>query len=476
MASEINIDDIPSASAPSRSSAQEIDISQIPAAVNIDDIPSAAPKMKTGMEPGTYPIADAASKALAYPGNVATASVLSILKRLSSEGQEGLKDGGDVMAALKGHGKSGPEILQDSFNMGSVPSYLVGLPLEAAVDPLTHISRLAGLSKSQKLQDIVGKLEKFARPVADKMEDAGRGLYRNVFRKVDADAAKFKGANKVGEHPFSDLAYDKGFLKGGQSPLEMEEATANYRDNVLGPQYNEIVDSPAVSAQRGDLTGSISQGTKDFLRDAASRSLDRPGAMAVANTINTDAKIASSPLGRQIFDKGKRSPRQLLDLAKSYADTARGTQGLPGDIMKKGANASSYKEGLMSFAQDLREKVQQLAEQALPGSRDKIQDLNRQYQVLKSAAKPMLNASMVEARKLPVTQADSVLGGLSLLEAVHGDPTAGVMFGFKRLAKALNAPSAGVRVGNTLKTASKTNAWDAMLRRGILDNANEQEQ
>jgi hypothetical protein len=450
---------------------------------------AAAPKMKSGMEAGTYPVADAVQRAMGYAGNVTTTALLAGLKRLVSEGQ-GLKDGGDLMAAIKGQGKSAPAVLQESFGMSKVPSWLIGLPLEATADPVSHIPGLVNSKTGENVLNAIGNLRgktdlvekvrgavsRYLRPVANKMDDAGRGFYRNTFRKVDADAAKFKGMNEVGEHPFSDLAYDKEFLKGGQSPLEMEQSAASYRDDVLGPQYNEIIDSPQVAAQRGTLTGSISPGTKAFLRDAATRSLDRPGAMAVASTINRDAQIARTPLGRATFDKGQRSPRQMLDLAKSYSDTARGTQGLPGDIMKRGANESSYKQGLMNFAQDLREKVQELAEKALPGSREKIQDLNSQYQILKSAEKPMLNASMVEARKLPVTQADSVLGGMGLFEALkHGDPTVAGMFTMKRLGKYLNSPSGGVRAGNTLKAASKSSAWDAILRNGILDKANEKE-
>lgn len=527
MASGINIDEIPSA-APPRGQAQEIDISQIPSAVNIDEMPSAkaslmdrlremAPKAadqafrKMFHLPNGWKDVESAGKVVNYPVNVLGTAGLSAAKHLMSG--DGLGEGRDIKSALMMNGKSAPEVLQKDFGMGKVGSYAAGLPYEVALQMLTGSAgkKLIGAARKSDIgQEIAGKIKSYfkeaeptpsgtsamtvappvkpdipegeitgdggslldslTRPIANRMDKAGRGLYHNVFRKVDADAAKFKGANEVGEHPFSDLAYDKEFLQGGMSPLEMEHAAGNYRDSVIGPQYNEIVDSPAVSSQRGTLTGSISQDTKDFLQDNATRSLDRPGAMAVANQINKDAQIARTPLGRKVFDNGGRSPRQLLDLAKSYSDTARGTQGLPGDIMKKGANESSYKQGLMNFAQDLRDKVQQLAENALPGNRAKIQELNSQYQILKTAAKPLLNASMVEARKLPVTQADSVLGGLGVLEALkHGDPTVGAMFGLKRAAKYLNSPGGGVRMGNTLKAASKTNAWDAILRQGILD-------
>lgn len=329
-----------------------------------------------------------------------------------------------------------------------------GLVGDIATDPLTYVP----LTKLAEGPGLIKKLLRgVSQPAGEGLENAGEAYYKSGWKRPDAAAADYIGANNI-KAP-SDVGLERG-IYGTEAGLEQGKNEAvtelSAQKKALLPQIaqQEIHPSEAWSPQLVDKL-------KGLNKDHQTRD--------VMNQVLADMEN---------YEKdGAVSPEQIWTYQKNLQNIAKKGSSSGGNQYRAIKDGDEYKSMAKQMAKDFGDLLKRKAEETSPELGQAFKDTNADLAPLARSDRAMRSGAKNEAnRKGLLSQVGGALAGAALTSMLHGGsaaPLVGAALGFGAT-KALGSPLARTggglllnRAGQALQAAP---VIDAMMRRKAINN------
>lgn len=459
------------------------------------------------------PEARAMLQSMAYPGGVIGNAGLEAIKRVASGGSEGL-GAGEWEKTLQGDATPAPETLQKKFGMGKIGSHVAGLPYSVLTDPMGGIFA-KGLKAKPTIKMLeallqqrpnTGTVDALSQPLGSQLQKMGKKIFANPFRKVDAElATKYKngGGNA---HPFTDELWNEGNPSvGGFSKTNPEigqeitglrrEAGKRIGDRIAEAGHDVEIDlAPKLQENANTaMIDSLSPDTKE-LPDALEWLKEQIGSKnKMARQKGIEVLAQSAPElsdiilknGKHLANSGTR-PGMVSFYHNLIDDLAEGPRGLEGlqDLKVAQQQAAAASQTGNPYTHNQGFSAPKTAEAQAAGEFGNTIDDITDMKLNDSSARAADKSSYSTLRR-------GVPGALRVIRQEEGRPKLGTLAPFvileellrgnpKTAAAALavkggdmirKSPRAATGTGKLLNQAGKSNVWDNMLRKQLLNSS-----